>query len=285
MAFCALGPIRDIYIALHQDTDSAPTQFSVRTTDQDHILGEPSSYPLCNVAGHSHKDSALTTFDNTVLPPASLTSPDAPSSSIPALLHVVESLTDVPSLDNPYPAHQTTIPVTPPVLADTVPDIITSGITIPTSEPLSSTFPPAAVDPQHNAHLLAPSDPPNLPSSASSHLVLNNIFPTESHRSMIVTIAPSASPGPTSAPDLGAAAAEDYGGPKPGLCKETDALDLPLVNHAIHASTLEHPLQSPSLPSVADSDVAVAGRSLWEPNAELSGDDPPHASHRRYDIV
>ncbi|KAI9441074.1 hypothetical protein BJY52DRAFT_1217099, partial [Lactarius psammicola] len=136
-----------------------------------------------------------------------------------------------------------------------------SGITIPTSEPpLSSTFPPTAVDLQHNAHPLTPSDPPDLPSSASD-LVLNNTLPIESYRPIIVTTAPSASPGLTSAPDPGAAA-EDNCSPKP-----------------------EPPLQSPSLPLVADSDVVVAGRSLLEPSAELSGDNPPHALHRRYDIV
>jgi hypothetical protein len=52
MAFQILAPIRNIYIALHQDTDSAPKQFSPSTGDRDDILKEPDSYPVCNIPGH-----------------------------------------------------------------------------------------------------------------------------------------------------------------------------------------------------------------------------------------
>ncbi len=320
MAWHVLRPIRNVYVALHQDTDSAPTRFSPSTNDL--ILSEPSSYPVCNVAGHIHDDSASTTFtrtvlhDNAALDLASHPSPDVPSSSVPALLHVDESITDVPSLDNFHPAHQTTtgslrIPVTSPdsATAGAIPDIVTSGITMPSPTPETSTVAPphsstsltAAVSLQHNPDLLTSSDQPNLPYSASSNPVLDNILPTgpplsshpsmtrsdlspffpESHRSTIVPTALSASPGPTSAPDLGAAA-EDDGSPQPGLSKEKDALDPPSVNRAIHANTmatLDLSPQSPSLPLVNDSDVAIAGRSLREPNAERTGDHRPYPSH------
>jgi len=104
--------------------------------------------------------------DDVALVPASLASPDAPSSSVPAPLYVVESLTDVrhhvhhvPPLDDFHPAHQTTIeslriPVTSsnPAIAGPIWDIITSGITTPrptpetsASTPFSSTTPPGAV--------------------------------------------------------------------------------------------------------------------------------------------
>ncbi len=327
MAFRTLGPIRNVYVSLHEHTDSAPTQFSASTSDQDDILREPSSYPLCNVTGHIHDDSVSTTFVRTVLhdyaalPSASLASPDAPPSlSIHAPLHVVESLMDVPPLDNFHPAHQTTIeslrvPVTSPdpATAGAIRDIVTSAITIPhptpetSASPLSSTSPPAAVALQHNADLLTPSDPSNFPSSAASNPVLDNILPIgpplsshspitrsnlspsypESHCSTTVTTAPSASPGPTSAPDLGAAA-EDDGSPKHDLRKGKNALDPVSVNRAIHANTmgtLNLPPQFPPLPSVTDLHVAIVGPSLQEPNAEHTGDDLPHPSHSRYDIV
>src|SRR6266702_163119 len=106
IAWYILRPIRNVFIALHQDTDSAPTQFFASTGNEGHILSLPPSYPVCNVAGHIHDDSASTTFDRTVLHdnaslfPASLASPDAPSSSVPIPLHVDESLTDVPPLDD-----------------------------------------------------------------------------------------------------------------------------------------------------------------------------------------
>ncbi|KAI9449218.1 hypothetical protein BJY52DRAFT_1420068 [Lactarius psammicola] len=208
----------------------------------------------------------------------------------------------MPPLDNFHPTHQTTIegprtPVTPPdpTAAGAIQDIVTSGIIVPNSAPgtstcappLSSTSPRAAVALQHNPDLLTPSDPPSLPYSATSNPVLDNILPTESHRSIVVTTAPSTSLGPTPAPDL-RASAEDDGGPTPSLRKEKDTLNPPSVNHAIHANTMDSlylPPQSPSLPSATDSDVAIVGCSLQEPNAERKeGDRPLHPSHSRYGI-
>ena len=107
MASYILGPIRNMYLALHQGTDSAPTRFSTSTGDQDDILKEPSSYPVCNVPGHHsdstshiHDDHASMTFtpavpddhDNIALVP-SLASPDPPLSSTHAPLPVDETLT------------------------------------------------------------------------------------------------------------------------------------------------------------------------------------------------
>ncbi|KAH8988626.1 hypothetical protein EDB92DRAFT_1871599 [Lactarius akahatsu] len=276
MAFEILGPIRNIYIALHRDTDSAPTRFSATTTDYDRILLRPSSYPSCIVPGHHpgltphiRGDSAFTTFvhivhNNTVPDPALLSSSETPSSCTPPSFHVVKSLTAESPLDNFHPADRTAIgslrnPVTSPdpAIADAIRDV-TSGITIfhPAPETLAS-FPlssPAAITLRHNPDLLMPSDPPSFLSSASSNPVLDNIlsigpltsslspitrfdlspsFP-ESHRSVMVTAHPSASPGPTSAPDSGATA-EDDGIPKPGLCKGREVPNPPSVNSAIHA--------------------------------------------------
>ena len=52
-----LARIRNVYLALHQDTNSAPTRFSPSTSDRDAILSDPASYPVCNNRD-SHLDSA-----------------------------------------------------------------------------------------------------------------------------------------------------------------------------------------------------------------------------------
>ena len=171
MAFYTLGRIRNIYLALHQGTDSAPTQFSASTPDGEDILWDPSSYPMCNVPGHHpdsihiHDDSASPTFlpallqDNASPLPASLAgTPHAPSSSLPAPAHVDENLVDVPLTDktlsvstSSYPAHQTATgdPCSPgtssaPVVAGTTQDIEmfprTSHLFTP--EPSAVTSPP-----------------------------------------------------------------------------------------------------------------------------------------------
>ncbi|KAH9013582.1 hypothetical protein EDB84DRAFT_1532410 [Lactarius hengduanensis] len=133
MASSILGPIRNVYTALHQDTDSAPTRFSASTSDRDNALYAPSSYPVCNVAGHIH-DNVV--HDNAALPPAPLASPYAHSSSIPAPPHIVESLTEVPSLDGFLPVRRTTmagrhIPVISPdpTTAGAIRDVVSSALT------------------------------------------------------------------------------------------------------------------------------------------------------------
>ena len=92
-----LGPIRNLYIALHQGTDSAPTRFSPSTGDDDFNLSIVTTYPLCNVAGH-------------IL--------DSPASSMFPPIDVDNSLTTVPLPNNSYPTRQTIesfhIPVTSP---------------------------------------------------------------------------------------------------------------------------------------------------------------------------
>ncbi|KAI9447407.1 hypothetical protein H4582DRAFT_1893675 [Lactarius indigo] len=156
--------------------------------------------------------------------------------------------------------------------------------TFTSAPPLSST-PLAVFALQHNQVLLAPSDEPNLPSSTASNLVLDNILPAESRRSIMVT-APSASSGPASVPDVGATT--QGGTSQLGLRENKDALDPPSVNRAIHESTMPTlglPSQAPSLPAVTDSNIDIAGPSLWEPNAEHIGDNFPHPSHGRHDIV
>ncbi|KAH9055306.1 hypothetical protein EDB87DRAFT_1763480 [Lactarius vividus] len=191
----ALRPIRDVYIALHQDTDSTSPRLSASRGYGDYILWQPSSYPACNVSGHIRDDTHSATFVRAVgLVPGSLASPDVPSSPVPSPLHVDKGLMEELPLDISHPAHQTTIknlriPVTSPdpAAAREILDIVTSVITMPNSTPetqilapsLSSISLPSAFSLQHNADLLTPSDAPNLLSSASSNVVLDHTFPTD----------------------------------------------------------------------------------------------------------
>jgi len=48
----ALRWIRQLYIALHQGTESAPTAFDTYTDHRDDILSRQSSYPLCTIDTH-----------------------------------------------------------------------------------------------------------------------------------------------------------------------------------------------------------------------------------------
>ena len=303
-----LKPIRHVYLTLHP-TDCAPTRFSPSTRDHARVLLKPTSYPLCSI----HVDSTSTPYPRTAMHGSaaasahSLASPDAPSSIVPALGQVVESHMTMPVPDTTH------LTIEPPGILVTPPDSATSGITMPVphitpntstiATPLSVPSPPAAVSPQHNADPITPLEPPNLPSSTSSNPVLDNILHTgpslssllpmtrsdPSHRSIIDTTTPSASPGGTSALDLGpGATTEGDGGPMLALHEEMDAIDPPSVNRAIHSNTMaipDPPPQSPSLPSVTDSDVAITGRSLREPNVERTEDRPPDSSHYQYDIV
>jgi hypothetical protein len=63
MAWYILMQIRNVYLALHQDTNSAPIQFDASTDDSSHILGDPFSYPVCNLPGH-HPDSTPHIYDD-----------------------------------------------------------------------------------------------------------------------------------------------------------------------------------------------------------------------------
>jgi hypothetical protein len=261
MAYDTLGPIRNIYVALHQDTDSTPTPFFTSTADQGVILRDPSLYPLCNVPSHHpastppiHDDSASTTFSSAVLASASPASPSTPSSSRPDPLHVVKRLTDAPPQVNSHPTHQTTfdtlrgIPVVSPDQATTgtIREFVVPSVTMTdpatdtsTSAPLPSTnFPPDAVAIPQTTDLRTPMHDPDIPSSLSLTLALNNPLPPfpsdspvtgsyhasspESHSSMLAPAAPSASPPlSTTVPNL--AAVEDKGNTKAVLCKERDS--------------------------------------------------------------
>ena len=128
MAYYILRPIRNVFLALHQDTDSSPSQFSASTNDQDYILWQPTSYPVCKVPDHNQDDGVSATLvraiphdpNNTTFVP-SITSPDPPPSSTHA---PPPFFTDALPLDN-----QISVPVSTQVIGQTT----TEGRRIPTN--------------------------------------------------------------------------------------------------------------------------------------------------------
>jgi hypothetical protein len=70
------------YIALHQDTDAVPTEFSLATDRFDPVLLHPSSYPLCNIPSH--------------LPPSTTHAPSIPSSPSFSILSLPTTTSDPP---------------------------------------------------------------------------------------------------------------------------------------------------------------------------------------------
>jgi hypothetical protein len=213
MAFCTLRQIRNVYLALHQDTDSAPIRFSTSTDDRDPILWVPSSYPVCNVPGHCsdstphiHDDDVPATMaraiphdpNNTPFVP-SLTSPDPSSSSTHAPLPVNESIIDVLLLDNPISAQSSTqlvgLTTTEACrIGATSPSLVTACTIHRSIDPSSRTMQPstsspppdsnAAVSPPddvavgHTELSLSPSIDRNTLSCPSPMLVLGDTLPT-----------------------------------------------------------------------------------------------------------
>ena len=205
LAFFVLGQIRNTYITLHHDTNSAPTRFSPSTGDEDVILWRPSSYPLCKIPGH-HPDSTTHIQDvsasaifartfqhdrnSTVLINMTSTSARAP-------LRVHESLTDAPLLDNniyvsvPTATEIRHIPSTSPNLVTTgaihgsintfsrpmhlsIPE--PSASTTPSTSKIS-TSPPDAIAVERTAASHTVSDDVGGPSSPSPSPVLANMLP------------------------------------------------------------------------------------------------------------
>ena len=191
-----LKPIRHVYIRLHQGTSCAPTRFSASTSENNEILDEPYSYPVCNVTGHVHDGSASITSphpvpqEDSAPSPHSLTSLGASSIPVPAPFHIDESVDTPPLLNNLHPTSDTVdnlhVPVTSPdpATAGVMQNIVAADIPTPLPTPEASSTSPLFsisrqpdVSLQHTANLLTPSDPPNISSSASN-TVLDNIVHT-----------------------------------------------------------------------------------------------------------
>ena len=139
MAYYILKPIGNVYLTLHQDTNSAPTQFPASTDDLDGIPWEPSLYPVCNVPDHRsdstphiHEDDVSMTLARTIPHDPNIpvvvpyhTSPELPSSSTHASLPVDETITHTVPLD------QKSASVSTLVISQTT----TEGRRLPTTSP------------------------------------------------------------------------------------------------------------------------------------------------------
>ena len=309
MTYFILGRIRNTYMALHQHTNSFPTQFSPSTRNNDDILRQPSSYPVCNVSGHHlgslphihvHDDSTSPTFARAVLLPASLASTPHTSPSVNPSLPVDQNFLDVPLLNNNmfastafFPARQTAMgrPSSPgtspaPVVAGTTQDI--------------EIFPADAATYEYTTDIHAPLDDLDVPWSPYPTPVMLSTSPllspdssvtgsdhlSSSPESRLSTLTPSA-PTPShpwllSAPDLGAASQ--------GKCSAVaKAKDTPYRSSTIRREDIianpDLSPQSPSSPPI--SNVDIAGHSHSSVYAEHTGGHPPRSSsgYRQYDIV
>ena len=192
MVIRMLSPIRNVYIALHQDTNSAPTQFSASTDDRDYILWEPSSYPVCNVASHHPDTTSLTTHDR----PASTTMmwvvphDDANTALVSPLLPV-PPLDDNISLSISTESHRIPFPSPNPVTTRVIHGNVDASERLPmmslsTPEPSASlpplkskpsTFPSDLATVEHTSVGRAAPGDLNVPSSASPAPVLEDIPP------------------------------------------------------------------------------------------------------------
>ena len=199
MARFILRPIRNVFLSLHKDTDSAPTQFSASTDEQDVILEEPSSYPLCNSSHHSgsphtHDEGVSTTLtraiprepnDDASVP--SITSPHPSPSHTHAPLPVSN---DALTLDN-----RLSVPTSTQVTGRTItegrriPTISPSPViepsrttqpstSSPSPKPNASASPPDDIAVGHSALSHARSDDINVRLSPSPTPVLDSILPT-----------------------------------------------------------------------------------------------------------
>ena len=217
MAFRVLGKIRNVYLVLHEDTDCAPTRLSPSIDNDDVILRQPFSYPVCNIPAHQtdstpyiHDGSTSTAFVyNATLVPSSLASPDPLPLSPDVPLHVDGSLTDALTDAPPPLEHKISLPVSSqPVdktttesrrLPATSPNPVITRAThgnIETSPrltylttlepsashtppmPKASTCPPDAIAVEHTAVNPTPSDGLGIPSPPSPTPVLDDMCPT-----------------------------------------------------------------------------------------------------------
>ncbi|KAF8257264.1 hypothetical protein EI94DRAFT_1818439 [Lactarius quietus] len=310
LAYFALGLIRNVYVALHERTDSTLTLSSASTSDGEDILYDPSTYPLCNISAHHpdstpyiHDVSAFTTTSHLVLldnaapvPIYHARTPDSASLSIPAPVHASEIPIYVPPLDDDIsvtaPFHHAHWEATgclrdsetslDPACASAAQEIETSTRSIPPTTIDTSTSPSSlpstgAVSIQNNSEL-ANSDAPVVPSSTALELEpgLDNILPTVLRLSIAASASLCACPRPPSAPELDTVTSDEG----TGSHEDKDALDPPSVNHTIRANTmatLDHPTPV--------TDMAIAGLSWRESDAGHTGDHLSQTSQGQYDIV
>ncbi|KAN0140464.1 hypothetical protein V8E53_001673, partial [Lactarius tabidus] len=291
MSFHVLGQIRNVYLALHQGTDSAPARYSSSTGEYDKILYDPTSYPVCKVPGH-HPDTTSRIHDDhaaTAFPPAiphdrdkiplvpSLPTPYPPPSSTYASLPVDEMPTDAPLVDSNLPL---------PVQTTSEDPIIPSSLNLATSrgsidtyqrtmvqstpEPLVSIPPPKSIY-SPDAAVVEPtvSDTTsyglNVPSSASSSPFLDDILPAGHPSSML----PPATSGPCRPWESGSTADGEDSATASALFRERGK-DILQVHDDVTMVTPD----SPSQPPQTIVDIAIAGPSRSSLYADYIGEYP-----------
>ena len=313
-----LKPIRNVYLALHQDTDSAPIQFSAITGDWNVILREPSSYPVCNIPDHRsdwtppilppiYEDDVSMTLARAIPHDPNIpavvpffTSPDAPSSSTHAPFPVDETLTNMLPFDN-----QMSVPVSTSVINQMtterphIPSILPGPVTTcamhgsidfsRTTEPSTSSPSPKSsasasslvdIAVGHAELSRAPSGDLNVLSSPSpSTPVLDAIPPTGALLFQVATRSELAFSSPACQSSILASAAEGEGITKAGLSMEEDASYSPLAVREDITATADIPPQLPSPSPVAD--LVIDDPSGTE-HTEHRPIDPAHS---QYDIV
>ena len=160
MVYHILRPMLNVFLTLHQDTDSASVEFSAAIRNWERILGVPSSYPVCKVPHHRSRSVPASSIYAVPYDP-----------SIPAS---VPSLTSIdPPSSSPYPP----LPVDG-TLTNTLP-LDSHSTYSPSPKSNASAFSPADIAIGSSALSRAPSDDLNVRSSPSTPvLVLDAILPT-----------------------------------------------------------------------------------------------------------
>ena len=229
-----LRHLRNAYISLHQDTDAAPTAFSVDTDIDDYILDEPSSYPLCNIQSHRH---APPTDSIPGTPEVTATAEGDAAAVLPAVFAA--------------PPHNTAVTADP---SSTGPDpLLPLLLDAPNaSETLS---PSVSIGPLATLPVIVPysTSPENHPSTdlAPIHGMIASAAESITNTSIILSVAnivpfstvPGASPSPTPTP---------ISAPPTNL-RSDFATTLTLSA----TSTTDFPLITPQTISSSDSDIAT----------------------------
>ena len=196
MAKYILIPILTVYLTLHIDTDSAPTWLSASANDLNHILLQPSSYPLCRVSDHrsdstprTHDDGVAATLTraiphgvNDIVSVPYITSPDPPPSPTHAPLPV---LTHALPLDN-----RMSVTTSPQFIGQTT----TEARRIPTISPSPVIEPSRTTQPSTSSH----STNSNASASHSADIAVGQTALSRAH---LDDLDVWASPSPTSVLD------------------------------------------------------------------------------------
>ena len=261
----SLHGIRRFYMALHQDTDAAPTSFSDSTPDVDPILRQPSSYPLCNIPSHhpisSHHDNLASTSS---IEPSPLVEPSYPlrSPTLPGP-SVAPSLPGLPGAPYYLLYPFITPPTSGPSVAPSVPGpCIPSSVTDPS-------IAPSAPDPS----VAGPSIIPPIPSVPGPYIIPS--IPSVPGPSIISSIsgpsiAPSV-PGPSNTPSVPGPPIDPS---VPGPSVVPPPLPTSSVALFFHPPSHTYPSTSQPIPREADI-VPVPPSSLGYASAHLQESRPP----------